>query len=266
MAQRQAVSLPHRLGFAATLRIDPWWLETLIFMAGLVGLFGYLAVSAFLDQWAFHIGPYYSPVFEPGPFMLLEDKLDGPFGPWFLSPAFVILWGPAGFRLTCYYFRKAYYRALAFSPPACAVGDALPRYRGESRLPLIVQNLHRYFMYVALVLVWFQWANAIRSFHHPDEGWGVGLGSIILTVDSALLSLYLFSCHALRHLVGGGIDCFSCSRWHRLRKRGWDVVSRLNLRHPLWAWLSLMSVAAADIYIRLVANGTITDPNTWRSL
>ncbi len=265
MAQRQAVFPPHRLGIAATLRRDTWWLEPLLFAIGLVAFFGYLSVSAFLDRWAFEIGPYHSPVFEFGPFIFLKDKLKEGFGPWFLSPAFIILWGPAGFRLTCYYFRKAYYRAIFWAPPACAVGDLPTRYHGETRFPFLLQNLHRYFMYVALVLVWFQWANAIRGFHDPDEGWGIGLGSVFLVVDSALLSLYLFSCHALRHLVGGGLDCFSCSRWNMVRKRGWDVVSRLNANHGLWAWLSLFSVALTDVYIRLVANGHITDPNTWNS-
>jgi hypothetical protein len=265
MAQAQTIGPPQRLGFLETLRVDRWWLEPILFFAGLTLFFGYLAVSAFLDDWAFKVGPYLSPVFEPGPFIPLEDRLEEPFGAWFLSPAFVILWGPAGFRLTCYYFRKAYYRAYFLKPPACAVGDAGTAYGGESLFPLILQNAHRYFMYVALILVWFQWATAIRSFHDPDGGWGIGLGSAILVTDSILLSLYLFSCHALRHFVGGCLSCFSCSKWNQTRKKTWNLVTLLNGRHALWAWASLASVAATDLYIRLVANGHITDPNTWSS-
>jgi hypothetical protein len=264
MAQAQAIGPPHRLGFLETLRRDRWWVEPTLMILGLTLFFGYLAASAFLDDWDFKIGPYLSPVFESGPLMFI-DRLEEPFDPWFLSPAFVILWGPAGFRLTCYYFRLAYYRTYFMTPPACAVGDARRLYSGESRFPLIVQNAHRYFMYIALILIWFQWATAIKSFHDPDEGWGIGLGSVILIVDSILLSFYLFSCHALRHLIGGRLDCFSCSWRNQMQKKVWNWVSRLNVNHALWAWSSLVSIFVTDIYIRLVANGHITDPNTWSS-
>jgi hypothetical protein len=60
--------------------------------------------------------------------------------------------------------------------------------------------------------------------------------------------------------VGGRLDCFSCAR---TQKGAFDKVSTWNEDHKKWAWMSLFSVAIADIYIRLVANGVITDPNTW---
>jgi hypothetical protein len=255
MAQRQAVAPPHRLGFAATLRRDTWWVEPALVLAALTVFFGYLTVSAFLDNWAFEIGPYLSPVFEP--------KLHGVYSQWWFSPALLILWGPAGFRLTCYYYRLAYGRSVFMSPPACAVGDLPPRYYGETRFPFILQNVHRYFLYVALVFIPLLWIGAIRGFHDPDEGWGVGLGSFMLVINAALLSLYTFSCHSLRHLVGGGLDCFSCSLYNRTRHRVWSWVSRLNVNHRLYAWASLVFIVATDVYIRLVANGHITDPNTW---
>src|SRR5438067_1236350 len=69
---------------------------------------------------------------------------------WHCSPALLILPFPLGFRLTCYYYRKAYYRSFWLSPPACAVADAHRRYTGERRFPLIFQNVHRYFFYLAL--------------------------------------------------------------------------------------------------------------------
>ena len=34
----------------------------------------------------------------------------------------------------------------------------------------------------------------------------------------------------------------------------------LNARHMQFAWVSLFMVAFADLYVRLVATGTITDP------
>lgn len=255
MAQASAVTAPHRLGFLATLRRDPWWIEPSVVLVGLVAFFGYLTVSGFLDGWAFEIGPYLSPVFEP--------KFHEGFSAWWFSPAFFIMWGPAGFRLTCYYYRFAYYRSGLLSPPACAVGDIARSYSGENRFPLILQNVHRYFTYVALVFVPLLWWGAIRGFHDPDEGWGVGLGSGLLVLNAFLLMMYTFSCHALRHIVGGGIDCYSCSTVNRTRKKLWDYVSMWNENHRIWAWTSLIVVVSTDVYIRLVANGYITDPNTW---
>jgi hypothetical protein len=256
MAQaQQAVSRPHRLGFLQTLRQDRWWIEPALIAIGLTVFLGYLTVSAFLDGWAFEIGPYLSPVYEP--------KLHGEFEVFWFSPALLILWGPIGFRATCYYYRLAYYRSYFLSPPACAVGDALPNYKGESRLPFILQNAHRFFLYVALVFVVMLWIGAIKGFHDADEGWGIGLGSVFLAVNAYLLMMYTFSCHSLRHLIGGGLDCFSCSAVSRARKRIWDRVTRWNQYHRVWAWSSLVFVAATDLYIRLVANGHITDPNTW---
>ena len=256
MAQaQQTISRPHRLGFLQTLRRDRWWVEPAVIAVGLTVFLGYLTVSAFLDGWAYEVGPYLSPIYEP--------KLHGEYDvPWF-SPALLILWGPVGFRATCYYYRRAYYRSYLLSPPACAVGDVTRKYSGESRFPLILQNLHRFFLYVALVFVPLLWIGAIKGFHHPDEGWGAGLGTGFLVVNAFLLMMYTFSCHSFRHLVGGGLNCFSANAVTRGRKTVWDFVSRANESHRLWAWASLIFIAATDVYIRLVANGHITDPNTW---
>jgi hypothetical protein len=57
-----------------------------------------------------------------------------------LSPALIILIFPLGFRMTCYYYRKAYYRSFWMSPPACAVAEPHKTYTGETRAPLILQN------------------------------------------------------------------------------------------------------------------------------
>jgi hypothetical protein len=257
MAQAQAARPPHKLGFLQTLRQDKWWLEPALIAVFLTAFLGYLGVSAFLDGWEFEIGPYLTPVFEP--------KLHGKFDAWWFSPAFLALWGPVGFRATCYYYRRAYYRSYLFSPPACAVGDIGRKYEGEARLPFILQNAHRFFVYVAIVFVPLLWIGAIKGFHDPDQGWGVGLGSLILVINAFLLMMYTFSCHSFRHLIGGGLNCFSCSAVNRTRKRIWDRVSAANLDHRLWAWTSLIFIVFTDIYIRLVANGHITDPNTWSS-
>jgi hypothetical protein len=273
MAQAtRSVSPPHKLGFLKTLRTDAWWFEPALIAVGLSIFLGYLTISAFLDGWHYSIGPYLSPVFEP--------ELHGKYAAWYFSPALLILWVPIGFRATCYYYRRAYYRSYLFSPPACAVGDSpigdlVPNkaYTGESKFPLILQNLHRFFMYGALVFTVFLWYGALRSFYNTDSvidghpastGWGIGLGSIILCINAALLMMYTFSCHSFRHLVGGGLDCFSCTAWSRTRKSVWDRVSAWNTNHRLYAWSSLVWIAFTDVYIRLVANGNLHDPNTWK--
>jgi hypothetical protein len=250
----QAIAAPGRRGFLGTLRTDRWWIEPSLVFFTISASFGWLTISIFLAGWSFEIGPYISPVYEPK----LWDSSH-----WYSSPAFVVLLGPVPFRATCYYYRRAYYRSFFLSPPACAVGDIGRTFKGESRLPFIVQNLHRFFMYVALAFVVILWVGAVRSFHDPEEGWGIGLGSVFICVNAFLLMMYTFSCHSLRHFVGGGLDCFSCTKWTKTRKRAWDYVTQFNIHHRLWAWTSLIFIVFIDIYIRLVANDVITDPHTW---
>lgn len=253
----------NRRGFLSTLRTDTWWLEPALVAASLAVFFGWLTISIFLDSWAYEIGPYLSPVYEPHFEFLVSDN-------WLISPALVVLLGPVPFRATCYYYRRAYYRSVFLSPPACAVGDVGKTYKGESRMPLIVQNLHRLFMYSALLFIPILWWGAAHGFYNTsgeaeglEQGWGIGLGSILLVINAFLLMMYSFSCHSLRHFVGGGLNCFSCTKWTKTRKRAWDYVTIWNMRHRAWAWSSLVVIVATDLYIRLVANDIITDPNTW---
>src|SRR5262245_46074429 len=165
---------------------------------------------------------------------------------------------PGGFRLTCYYYRKAYYRAFFLDPPACAVGEPRHGYRGETRL-LLFQNLHRYFLYFALVFLVILFIDFVHSLRWPD-GFGVSIGSLVLLANVTLLSLYAFSCHSLRHLAGGNVDCFSCVALGAARYRAWQGVSALNKRHMLWAWLSLFMVGFADLFVWMVATGRWSDP------
>jgi hypothetical protein len=74
--------------------------------------------------------------------------------------------------------------------------------------------------------------------------------------NAALLTLYTLSCHSCRHVCGGGMDRFSTSP---TRYRLWKRISILNERHSQIAWVSLFGVALTDVYVRLVAMGTIHD-------
>lgn len=250
MAQATASRQP---GLGATQRTDRWWIEPLLVVLGFGGFVVYSTIFALIGS-DYEAGPYLSPFYEP--------LIDPGWRPGWFSPAIFILWAPLGFRMTCYYYRRAYYRSFFFSPPACAVQGVAPgKYPGE-RGPLLIQNLHRYFMYVALAFNVMLWIGAVKSYWYNDEI-GIGVGSAVLTLNAFLLMMYTFSCHSLRHFVGGGLDCFSCSNFARTRKRAWDYVTAWNEHHRFWAWTSLIVVGLTDLYVRLVATGTIDDWNTW---
>ena len=183
------------------------------------------------------------------------------FGEWFpefpplvplaiLSLPFLLL-----FRLTCYYYRKAYYRAFWMSPPACAVAEPHGSYSGETRFPLIVQNAHRYFFYIAVLISLVNTYDAILAFHSPT-GFGFGLGNVILVTNVVLLWGYTLSCHSCRHIVAGKINTFSK---HPVRYRAWQQISRMNGRHMQLAWVTIASLIITDAYIGLVSAGVISD-------
>ena len=239
------------------MRTDRWWVEPLRF--GLVfGIFVIYTTWALL-QGAHnqdHIAePYLSPYFSPHFAGIIWPDW---WPQWLRTPALLILWAPLGFRLTCYYYRRSYYRSYFLSPPACAVGRLNLPYHGERGL-LVLQNLHRYFLPFALALVVILTYDAVVAFFF-ESGFGIGLGTLILCVNAIGIAGYTFGCHSLRHLVGGGVDCFSCSLPNRARGRLWRFVTRFNERHGNWAWFSLIWVGFADLYIRLVATGVIADP------
>jgi hypothetical protein len=244
----------------ATLRRGAWWAYPLSVVLTLGGFVAYGVWAAFRNS-GYYVGPergrnYISPFYSP---CITYSCPTHTFGLdiswWRLSPAILILIFPLGFRLTCYYYRKAYYRGFWLSPPACAVADAHARYTGETRFPLVLQNTHRYFFYVALFFAGLLTYDAVISYQFPG-GVGVGLGSLVLTVNAVLIWLYTLSCHACRHLCGGHVDMFSRAR---LRHRAWKFVSLLNRYHPVFAWISLVFIAFTDFYVWLVAAGHISD-------
>jgi hypothetical protein len=175
------------------------------------------------------------------------------------SPALFILPFPGGFRFTCYYYRGAYYKAFWADPPGCAVGEPRKTYWGERSFPLILQNVHRYFLFIAVIFVGLLSYDAYKSFWWAAPGggtqFGIGLGSIVLSVNAVLIGFYTFGCHSMRHFTGGVLDRISRAP---VRKVMYDCSSCLNRWHMKWAWASLFSVMLADIYVRLVAKGVWT--------
>jgi hypothetical protein len=240
-----------------SLREDRWWVAPTITVAVLTSFVVYGTWAAFRND-NYYADPYLSPFYSP---CLTDSCPAGTLGsgllgdiPW-ISPAILILVFPLGFRMTCYYYRKAYYRSFWWAPPACAVPDARRAYRGETRFPLLMQNMHRYFLYAGAGFVVLLAYEAVRAFSF-DGHLGVGVGTAVLTVNVVLLGLYTFSCHSFRHLCGGGLRTLS---QHPVRRRLWQAVSVLNRRHMVWAWVSLLWIMATDFYIWLVAAGHIHD-------
>ena len=246
---------------AKTLRTDRWWLSPLLTAAGLLAWVLYAVIHTFMQKWYFvpeynYLTPFYSPCVSLG-----CDPAAAHFGRfvpdvWWLPYALVSLPFLGLFRFTCYYYRKAYYRSFWMSPPACAVAEPHRRYTGETRFPLLGQNLHRYFFYAAALISLINTYDAIVAFHGKGGGFGFGLGNIVLVANVLLLWAYTISCHSCRNIVGGRLNHFSK---HPVRYWLWQQVSRLNGHHMGLAWITLASLVVTDAYIALVAAGTITD-------
>lgn len=226
----------------STSRTDPWWIETLASASVFVLAIIYSIVRAIEGKF-FQWGPYLSPLY---PF---------PIETAWISPAMFTMWVPAGFRITCYFCRRVYYRSVFADPPACMVREPKRDYRGESAFPYILLNLHRYFLFFAILFVPIHWFHAIKSFVW-EGSFGIGLGSIIILADSVFLTLYVLSCHSFRHLSGGRVDNYS---QNISRYKIWKFVSSLNRNHGFFFWVSLISVIVADLYIRLLSSGAINE-------
>ncbi len=260
-------ALPVVRPFGSTMRRDAWWLQPLAVFLGLGAFIVYSTWAAFQGE-HYTFGNYLSPFYSPELFGDSGHALFGARPQWWpgwmpFSPAFLILWAPGGFRLTCYYYRGAYYKSFWADPPNCAVGEPRKSYLGERHFPLIMQNVHRYFLYLALVFIVILSYDFWRALWFVDpatgaETLGLGVGSLVLGMNVILLGSYTLGCHSLRHLVGGRLNTISDKP---VRKTTYSCVTCLNKRHMLFAWLSLFWVGFSDLYVRLCSMGVWTD---WR--
>jgi hypothetical protein len=247
---------------ARTLRTDRWLAPPVTIGAILAFFIVYSTIRIFMAKYYFvddfgYLTPLYSPCIS-------DSCAEGSahFGtplpelPFFIPLGIIAFPVVAGFRVTCYYYRKSGYRTLWAAPYACAVKEPHAKYTGETRFPLVIMNYHRYFFYLAAAVLLINFYDALLAFGGKDGGFGVGLGTLIIWINVAMLAGYTLSCHACRHVVGGRLKHFSR---HPLRYRFWTLVSKLNVRHGTFAMISLFTVICTDAYIMSVSAGWISD-------
>src|SRR5260370_23853237 len=194
--------------FGQTARRDFWWVQQLFTFLGFEGFIVYSTWAA-LQGDHFRFGPYLSPMYSPEIFG--EGAWLGRSPEWmplWVTGAMLVLWAPGGFRITCYYYRGAYYKAFWADPPSCAVGEPRKKYLGERSFPLILQNIHRYFLYLALIFIVLLAHDVWEAFWF-DGHFGIGVGTLVLLANVVLLSCYTFGGRSLRHLIGGFRDRLS---------------------------------------------------------
>ncbi|MCL4403273.1 MAG: succinate dehydrogenase [Candidatus Marsarchaeota archaeon] len=180
----------------------------------------------------------------------------------FYSPTILVLPLVGLYRLTCYAYRKDYNRHVFKHPVACPVYTRMDgpqrSYTGETSSLFKVENLHRYFLYSAIAILPFFYYDLVLSLMYSG-GIILRIGSIVLAVNAVLITLYVFSCHSLRSLIGGRKDCFSCMANASGRKKFYDVQSGLNAHHEQIAWASLVFIVFTDLYMRALSAGIPLD-------
>ena len=126
-----------------------------------------------------------------------------------------------------------------------------------------MQNVHRYFLYLALLLLVFLAHDVWKAMWFADPatgsvGFGIGVGTLVLATQcgaAGRLHLRLpLPAPSDRRLPRRAVQDAAVPQ-------AWRCVSCLNRRHMLWAWISLFGVMFADLYVRLCSMGIWTD---WR--
>ena len=183
----------------------------------------------------------------------------------------LILWIPFGFRGTCYYMRRVYYRSFFQSPTACWVDEPQLNTRigyTFEKGPFIINNLHRYFLCAAMAVLLVKWFEVLVSMRFSDEvaalygrnsrHWRLGRHPRprhrILPADHVR---DLMPCHS------------SPRRWRprpmgvrsgRTAGTGLHRLTALNRQHGFYFWVSLCMVFVGDAYVIIIDQAGINDP------
>ena len=262
----EGIKLPVINGLGRTDRKDKWWTQPLVIGIGLnialLYTFWRLFIYTTKETISYKLqgSVVMSPIFSPN---VLEWDLFGLSSwdhPSWVNAAILVLWIPFGFRGTCYYMRRVYYRTFFASPVACWVDEPdiskKIGYKGEKRL-FIFNNLHRYFLYAAMIILLIKWWDVTHTMTF-DDGFGVSIGTFVMGIEAFLLTMYVTSCHALRHLAGGVLD-----RWttgiSKIRGKLFGKISIINRSHGFWFWTSLIFVFLGDLWVLAVCEGYFSD-------
>ena len=160
------------------MRKDGWWVAPLLDIYRASGRLSFIRRGRRFRASITALGNYLSPFYSPELFGNSPHAMFGPKPAWIpawlpFSPALLILWAPGGFRFTCYYYRGAYYKAFWADPLACCrrrTASQLPR---RAKFPLILQNVHRYFLYLALIFMFILAYDAWNAMWFADDGWSI---------------------------------------------------------------------------------------------
>jgi hypothetical protein len=179
----------------------------------------------------------------------------------FYSPTLLIVPVIGLFRLTCYAFRKGYHRHIFVHPVQCELNARIDtparHYSGETGF-LRIENLHRYFMYFGALILPFFYYDFYLSVVYAGA-FTLRLGSLIMLADTLVLTLWVFSCHSVRHLLGGNVDCYGCRFAPKQRNGLYRLQSALNAHHEGFAWAGLIMIVFVDLYLRALAAGIPLD-------
>ena len=253
------VKLPLKRGFGRTDRIDYWWTEPVWMAVALTAALIYTAVRVVMWDGSIHYDDHRvtSPIFSPDVLHMLHITNH----PGWMNSAMLILWIPFGFRGTCYYMRRVYHRTFFQNPTGCMVSKPgisyTVDYKGEKGL-FILNNIHRYMLYLAILVLSVKFYDVLLTTRFDDGSRAVSIGTMVLGIEAFLLFMYVASCHAFRHLFGGGMDQWrggisgifgSIYRW----------VSGVNVHHAFWFWTSLAMVFLGDLFVWAVAEEFISD-------
>ena len=215
-------------------------------------------------SWSRYLSPFYSPCL--GDCVAGSSDFGQPFG-WFpLSAALIILIFPLGFRLTCYYYRKAYYRSFWLSAPACGVAEPHGAYSGESRLPLILNNIHRLFGYAAVVVALILSYDTLLAFG-PMEGETDGIHMVARrpptssTSRSSATRCRATCCHAVGRLAE------TISKYLVLDYKLVGLVLEAELRREVRrASAVLVVIAYLNVYLLDLERSKIAGLRRWPAL
>ena len=144
--------------------------------------------------------------------------------------AFLVIWVPLGFRAHVLLLPQGVLpgvlpRAAGLRgrrAPRGAATAARRRCRSSCRTCTATS------CYLATIVLGFLWYDAIRAFFFRRDGRSSSASASARWCCSptwSLLSLFTFGCNSVRHLVGGRLDCFTCSRRARGRATGCGAAS-----------------------------------------